>query len=91
VRGGGGNFGVVSSFTFRARPLPAAPLGGNLFYRPEHWRNALLAFDGWSRELPDQMNPIISFLVLPLEFGMGDEPWMALAFAWVAESRASTR
>ena len=85
VRGGGGNFGVVSSFTFRARPLPAAPLGGNLFYRLEHWRTTLLAFDAWTRDLPDEMNAIISFLVFPPEFGMGDEPWLALGFAWVAE------
>jgi FAD/FMN-containing dehydrogenase len=83
VRGGGGNFGVVSSFTFRARPMPASPLGGNFFYRQQHWRNALLAFDTWTRDLPDEMNPIISFLVLPPAFGMGDEPWMAVGFAWV--------
>ena len=84
LRGGGGNFGVVSSFTFRAHPLPATPLCGNLFYRPPHWRNALVAFAAWTRNLPEQMNPIISFLVLPPEFGMGDEPWMLIGFAWAS-------
>ncbi|KRE63847.1 dehydrogenase [Arthrobacter sp. Soil736] len=85
LRGGGGNFGVASSFTFRAHPLPATPLGGNLFYRQQHWRKALVAFATWTRDLPGEMNPIISFLVLPPEFGMGDEPWMIIGFAWVAE------
>lgn len=84
LRGGGGNFGVVSSFTFRAHPLPAKPLGGNLFYRPQHWRNALMAFAAWTRNLPEQMNPIISFLVLPPEFGMGSDPWMVIGFAWAS-------
>ncbi|HET7783838.1 MAG TPA: FAD-binding oxidoreductase [Arthrobacter sp.] len=85
LRGGGGNFGVVTSFTFHARALPPAPLGGNLFYRREHWRNALLAFADWTRNLPDEMNPIVSFLVFPAEFGMGSDPWMIIGFAWVAE------
>jgi FAD binding domain/Berberine and berberine like len=87
LRGGGGNFGVVSSFTFRARPLPSAPLGGNLFYRREHWRSALLAFAGWSRDLPDEMNPIVSFLVFPAEFGMGSDPLMIIGFLWVGEDQ----
>lgn len=85
LRGGGGNFGIASSFTFRAHPLPATPLGGNLFYRQQHWKDALVAFATWTRDLPDEMNPIVSFLVLPPEFGMGDEPWMIVGLAWVAE------
>jgi FAD/FMN-containing dehydrogenase len=84
LRGGGGNFGVVSSFTFRAHPLPATPLGGNLFYRQQHWRNTLMAVSAWTRNLPEAMNPIISFLVLPPEFGMGDEPWMVVGFVWAS-------
>lgn len=82
LRGGGGNFGVVSSFTFRARQLPQPVLGGNLFYRPDHWTTALAGAERWARDLPDEMNPIISFLVLPPEFGMGSDPWMILGFAW---------
>ena len=84
LRGGGGNFGVVSSFTFRAHPLPATPFCGNFFYRPAHWRNALMAFAAWTRNLPEQMNPIISFLVLPPQFGMGNDPWMVIGFAWAS-------
>lgn len=86
LRGGGGNFGVVSSFTFHARRLPSSLLGGNLFYRPQQWQKALAAFSRWTRGLPEEMNPIISFLVLPPEFGMGDEPWMIIGFAWVGEN-----
>ena len=85
LRGGGGNFGVVSSFTFRARPLPDAVLGGNFFYRPPRWKSALGALDRWTQDLPDEMNPIISFLVLPPDLEMGDEPWMIIGFAWASE------
>lgn len=87
LRGGGGNFGIATSFTLRARALPGTPLGGSLFYRQQHWGTALAAFAAWTRDLPEDMNPIITFLVLPPEFGMGDEPWMIVGFAWVAEDR----
>jgi FAD/FMN-containing dehydrogenase len=89
LRGGGGNFGVVSSFTFRAIPLPEAPLSGNLFYRQPRWKSALLAFDAWTRNLPDEMNPIISFLVFPPAFGMGSEPWLILGFAWAGDDHTA--
>jgi FAD/FMN-containing dehydrogenase len=85
LRGGGGNFGVVSSFTFRARRLPSLVLAGNLFYRRPRWESALSAFAGWAHALPDEMTPIVTFMVLPPEFGMGDDPWMTVGFAWISE------
>jgi FAD/FMN-containing dehydrogenase len=85
VRGCGGNFGVVSSFTFRAHRLPDTIVGGNLFYRPQNWRNALLAFERWGRDVPDEMNLIISILVLPQEFGAGDDPWLIVGYNWAGD------
>lgn len=82
LRGGGGNFGVVSSFTFRARPLPHPVLGANLFYLPEHWKQALAGYEKWTRDLPDEMNPILSIMVLPPEFEMGEAPWLIIGCAW---------
>lgn len=82
LRGGGGNFGVVSAFTFRAHPLPHPVLGGNLFYSPDHWKTALAGFEQWTRDLPDEMNPILSILVMPRELGMGDDPWLIIGCAW---------
>lgn len=82
LRGGGGNFGVVSSFTFRARRLAHPVLTANLFYRPGQWKEALAAFEVWTRDLPDEMNPIVSFLVMPPEFEMGNDPWMIIGCVW---------
>jgi FAD/FMN-containing dehydrogenase len=84
LRGGGGNFGVVSSFSFRARQLPDSLLGGNLIYRPEHWRTALTAFAGWTEDLPEQMNPIVSILRLPPEFEVGEDPVLVVGFTWLS-------
>lgn len=84
LRGGGGNFGVVSSFTFRARKLPAPVLGGNLIYRPQNWSTALNAFARWTQDLPEEMNPIVSILRLPPEFEVGDDPVLVIGFSWVS-------
>lgn len=85
IRGCGGNFGVVTSFTFRALPVPEGMFGANFFYRPENWRGALLEFERWTRDLPDEMNPIISILVLPPEMEMGDVPWLIIGCNWFGE------
>src|SRR5699024_3608827 len=70
LRGGGGNFGVVTSFTFRAVRLPDPVTGVTLFYRPAQWRRAVAAFERWSRHLPDQVAAILTFMVMPEQAGM---------------------
>ena len=58
VRGGGGNFGVVTSFLFRGNPIGTTVYGGPIFWPMEHaetvmcfWRDLILAcpkeLNGW--------------------------------------------
>ena len=89
LRGGGGNLGVVSSFTFRARRLPSTVLAGNLHYRRPRWAGALSAFAAWSRGLPDEMNPVLTFAIPPPAAGMGEEPVLTVGFSWVSEDHAA--
>jgi len=84
IRGGGGNFGIVSAFTYRAHPLGPGVFAGNLVYRQGNWRRALRAYEEWTRDLPDELTSIVSFLVPPAGWGMGDQPLMFLGFAWAS-------
>ncbi len=88
IRGGGGNFGVVSSFTFRAHPLGPQVFAGNLIYRQEHWRTALRAYQTWTTDLPDALTSIISFLVPPPGWDMGEDPLMLVGFACASPDTA---
>ncbi|GAA4287383.1 FAD-binding oxidoreductase [Georgenia daeguensis] len=91
LRGGGGNFGVVTTFTFRAHPLPPVLHGVNLIYTEPHWRTALAAWEEWTRDLPDAMQAIATFLVPPPMLEAGDDPLLILASAWAdPEDRGSS-
>jgi FAD/FMN-containing dehydrogenase len=84
IRGGGGNFGVVSSFTYRAHPLGPGVFAGTLAYRQENWPKALRAYEVWTRDLPDDLTSIVSFLVPPESWGLGDQTLMLVGFAWAS-------
>ncbi len=84
IRGGGGNFGVVSSFTFRAHPLPAEVFSGNLFYGENRWPDALRAYEVWTRDLPDELTSVVSFMVPSPSWELGGEPLMLLGFVWAS-------
>lgn len=87
IRGGGGNFGVVSGFTFRAYPHGPDILTGNLIYGAAQWTDALRAYAAWTADLPDAMTSIISFLVPPADWELGDELLMIVGFAWASSDR----
>jgi FAD/FMN-containing dehydrogenase len=53
VRGGGGNFGIVTSFEFRLHPMQRRVVAGNLVFPIAKAREALTVFAEYGREAPD--------------------------------------
>jgi FAD/FMN-containing dehydrogenase len=64
LRGGGGNFGIVTSFLFRATELETI-IGGPTFWPLEQAADALRFYERFMAEAPDEMNGFFAFLVVP--------------------------
>ena len=56
VRGGGGNFGVVTSFEFRLHPMQRRVVAGRIIYPAARAREVLTRFAQYGREAPDELD-----------------------------------
>jgi FAD/FMN-containing dehydrogenase len=91
LRGGGGNFGVVTSFALKAYPLAPGFFAGNLVYGRPRWADALRAWRDWAADLPDALTAIASFLLPPPEWELGDEVVLLLGATWAGPDPADGR
>jgi len=64
LRGGGGNFGVVTTFTFRLHPISTVTLGITL-WEVEHAKKAMQWYREFLPAQPDEINGFFAFLVVP--------------------------
>ena len=64
IRGGGGNFGVVTSFTFQAHPLTTV-YGGPTLWPIEKTGEIMEWYDGFIQNAPDDINGFIATLIIP--------------------------
>jgi FAD/FMN-containing dehydrogenase len=65
VRGGGGNFGIVTSFTFRLHAVGPTIYGGAMFYPIDQARELLHFYADWVQTVPDDLTTMIVFLTAP--------------------------
>jgi hypothetical protein len=59
VRGGGGNFGIVTEFEFRCVPLGTQVLAGPVFWAMEHSAEVLRFYRDWVADAPDELMTIV--------------------------------
>jgi len=64
LRGGGGNFGVVTALEFRLYPIEAA-YAGMLVWDRDHAERVLRRWADWAPEAPDSVTTAFRFLDLP--------------------------
>jgi FAD/FMN-containing dehydrogenase len=64
VRGGGGNFGVVTSFTFRLHPL-ANVYGGPMFWPFNRAKEVMQFYQDFIKHAPETINGWVGYVSLP--------------------------
>jgi FAD/FMN-containing dehydrogenase len=65
LRGGGGNFGVVTSFEFRLHPVGPAVLAGPILWDASDAREVLRVYRDVIRVAPDELGTVVRFGTAP--------------------------
>jgi FAD/FMN-containing dehydrogenase len=74
LRGGGGNFGVVTSFLFKLHPLPHLT-AGPMLWPLEHSAEVLRWYRDFIRQAPHDLNGFFAFLTVPSVAPFPEELW----------------
>ena len=65
VRGGGGNFGIVTNFEFRLNPVGPTVLAGPIFWPISESPRLLRFYRDWIAEAPDELMTIVNHRKAP--------------------------
>ncbi len=85
LRGGGGNFGVVTAFEFRLAPI-ATIYGGPIFFELEHIQDVLRFYREFIADAPEEYGGFPAFQIAPpLPFipeNRQGQPFIAMVNCW---------
>jgi hypothetical protein len=60
LRGGGGNFGIVTEFEFKLHPVGPVVTAGAIFFRGEGAGDLLRFYREWVEEIPDELTTVVT-------------------------------
>lgn len=82
LRGGGGNFAIVTSMTLRLHPITTV-FAGTLTYDIAGAKQAIKGLREWTKEIPDNM--ALSLSLLPVSITGGSEPLIIVSVIYVGD------
>jgi hypothetical protein len=95
LRGGGGNFGVVTAFEYRLHPVGPLVLGGPVFWPYADIRGVLRCLHDYAPEAPDELGISIAMMRAgPLPFIPPEQrgkPVLAVVLVWAGDLEAGER
>jgi len=65
LRGGGGNFGIVTKFELQLHPLGQLVYAGPIFYSADAAPDLLRVFREWAAEAPDEITALVNLTTAP--------------------------
>ncbi|WP_254533493.1 FAD-binding oxidoreductase [Natrinema gelatinilyticum] len=65
LRGGGGNFGIVTSFEFALHPVGRTVFAGPVFWAADDTADVLRFYRDFARDAPDELGTVIRFGTIP--------------------------
>src|SRR4051812_31928662 len=65
LRGGGGNFGIVTQFELELHPLGPMVYAGPIFYPADADRDLLRVFRDWAATAPDEITALVNLTTAP--------------------------
>lgn len=89
LRGGGGNFGVVTEFEFRLNPVGPMVLAGPVFWPMDYSPEVLRFYRDWVADAPDDLMTIVVHRRAPAVEWMPSEvqgqPVVSVACCWLGD------
>ncbi|MFI6094974.1 FAD-binding oxidoreductase [Lentzea sp. NPDC051213] len=89
LRGGGGNFGIVTAFRFQLHPVGPLIVGGPIFWPVDHAQQVLGFVNDFAAGAPDELGISVAVMpapptpfTSPAEFG---KPVVGLILAWTGD------
>src|SRR4029077_4999493 len=65
LRGGGGNFGVVTAFEFDLHPVGPTVAAGPVFYPGDRAEEVMPSDRDFARDLPDELTTLVNLITAP--------------------------
>ncbi len=65
LRGGGGNFGIVTSLEFQLHPIGPMLVAGPIFFAGDRAEEVLHFYRDWVRDLPEEMTTLVNLTTAP--------------------------